>query len=232
MMGITTDLYAVVTGDIVGFSELSNRERREFHTAFRRSSQKLLDFYAGYLVDKPEIFRGDSWQFTIHSIAESLRIALLLRALIRSCLPGSHLDVRMSIGIGTVDYLPNDDISSGDGPAYRISGEGLESIERPYRMTIGFQHSLESLLTQALQVILTFIDLLAKDWTEAQSEAIAGALVGLTQETIAKEWVETPVTQPAIAQHLERAGWAVIRNGLDYFESSLHAILMSKESAS
>jgi len=39
-------------------------------------------------------------------------------------------DTRMAIAIGTVDFVPDDRVSRGDGHAYRDSGNALEQMMR------------------------------------------------------------------------------------------------------
>ena len=137
-------------------------------------------------------------------------MALFFRALIRISLPDDGIDSRIAIGFGSIDFIPGDAISSGDGEAYRLSGEGLESLKKTFRMGLFFPDRHRTPLTNALDVIVQLLDREVGKWTEAQSESVAGALLGLTQQAIASNWVAREVTQQAIAQHLGRAGWSAI----------------------
>lgn len=219
------NFHAVLTGDIVGSSRLSVEERRELHSQFSKNTDRLVETFGEQVMHRPEIVRGDSWQFAIADPSNALRIALFFRALIRISIPGAGIDSRVAIGFGGIDFLPMDEISSGDGEAYRLSGEGLESIKKPFRMGLFFPEEERSNLTDALDVIVKFIDQRLSKWTEAQAESAAGALLGLTQQAIASDWVERDITQQAVAQHLERAGWLVIETGLIYFEQTLPTAL-------
>lgn len=95
---------------------------------------------------------------------------------------------------------------------------------RTHRMTISFPQSLISNNRQALDVILKLIDALARDWTEKQAHAVSGALLEYTQEKIARTWFEREISQQAVAQHLDRAGWNAVEIGLNYFTNSLSGI--------
>ena len=216
---------AVLTGDIVGSSRLSTDERRALHSRFNQSAARLEKEFAGQILHKPEIVRGDSWQFAIADPREALRMALFFRALIRITLPDADIDTRIAIGFGTVDFLPGENLSSGDGQAYRLSGEGLEELQKTFRMGLFFPAEARSDLTEALDVIVKLIDREAGKWTQAQAESFAGALLGLTQQEIASDWVARDITQQAVAQHLERAGWSTIEIGLDFFEHTLPGAL-------
>lgn len=214
-------IHAVLTGDIVGSSRLSASERRALHSHFNQSAVRLEDAFADQIMHKPQIVRGDSWQFAISDPREALRMALFFRALIRITLPDAGIDTRIAIGFGTIDFLPGENLSSGDGEAYRLSGEGLEQLQKTFRMGLFFPVEARSNLTDAFDVIVKLIDREASKWTQAQAESFAGALLGLTQQAIASDWVAREITQQAVAQHLERAGWSTIEIGLDFVEQTL-----------
>lgn len=224
---MTTDqsIHAVLTGDIVGSSRLSADERRALHGHFRESAARLEAAFEGQVLHRPELVRGDSWQFAVAQPERALRIALFFRALVQFSLPGANIDTRLALGFGTIDFLPGGELSSGDGEAYRLSGEGLEALQKPYRMGLFFPKRFRSLLSDGLDVIVKLLDRQAGRWTEAQAESVAGAMLELTQQMIATNWVEREITQQAVAQHLDRAGWATIEFSLEYFESALPAAL-------
>jgi hypothetical protein len=218
-------IHAVLTGDIVGSSRLSPDERRLLHSRFNQDGVRLERAFGDQLLHKPEIVRGDSWQFAVAGPQGALRIALFFRALIQFSLPGANIDTRLAIGVGSIDFLPGDELTSGDGEAYRLSGEGLESLQKPFYMGLFMPERYQSQLASALDVIVKLLDRQVCKWTEAQAESVAGALLGFTQQKIATEWVEREITQQAVAQHLDRAGWASIEVGLRYYEQTLPSAL-------
>lgn len=221
--------HAVLTGDIVGSSRLSVDERRALHEGFAGGAGRLEQHFGQQILHKPEIVRGDSWQFAVKDPEKSLRIALFFRALIRISLPEVEIDSRIAIGFGSIDFVPGGRISSGDGEAYRLSGEGLENLQKPFRMGLFFPDKYRSNLTGALDVIVKLIDREVGKWTKAQAESTAGALIGLTQQQIASDWVAREITQQAVAQHLERAGWSTVEAGLSFFGRTLPAALSQVE---
>jgi len=217
-------VYAVITGDIVGSSKLKPAERKELHAALKDTSDMLTEHFKQLVPLQVDIFRGDSWQLLVIDPAQSLRIGLFFRAFLRGKMKSTRVDTRISIGVGSIDIMPEESISSGDGEAFRSSGEALESLSRTHRMTISFPQSLISNNHQALDVILKLIDALARDWTEKQAHAVSGALLEYTQEKIARTWFEREISQQAVAQHLDRAGWNAVEIGLNYFTNSLSGI--------
>ena len=61
-----------------------------------------------------------------------------------------------------------------------------------------------------------------------QAKATSGAILEFTQEEIAAEWFDQEITQQAIAQHLDRAGWSTIEQGIRYFERSIPVVIGSE----
>lgn len=214
-------IYAVVTGDIVGSSRLNMNGQLNFSSAIQSAAARISTHYQSSVHREIDIFRGDSWQMVITKPEYSLRIGLLLRSLLQSSPGFKQLDTRFSIGFGSIEYLPENDISTGNGEAFTLSGMGLEHCKKPIRMCLNFPQGSRSSTTRALNIIIRLIDLHVQHWTNKQSEAVSGALIGLTQREIANNWVKEPVTQQAISQHLEGAGWIQINDSLEYFESIL-----------
>ena len=124
-----------------------------------------------------------------------------------------------------MDYLPEKDISSGIGEAFRLSGSGLDECQRSKKMYLAFPEQNRSSLTEGLNLLIQMVDFQIQGWTSKQSDVIAGAMVGLTQQEIAFEWVQDRVSQQAISQHLESAGWSLVSETIKYFEAIIPEIL-------
>jgi len=96
----------------------------------KKGSEALRKTFQGSIPLEADVFRGDSWQLLISDSALSLRIGLFLRAYLRAAMGAGKFDTRMAIAIGTVDFVPDDRVSRGDGHAYRDSGNALEQMMR------------------------------------------------------------------------------------------------------
>jgi len=210
--------YAVLTGDVVGSTRLKGDDRLKLLEVMREVSRDIQKEYHKDVPLAVDIFRGDSWQVLVRNPQHALRIGLYFRARIRSGVKSHRVDTRFSIGLGGVDFIPEDHVSSGDGEAFWLSGHGLERMPRNRRMVVLLPASFADCLSDASDSLLFLIDTLATRWTRKQAEAISGAIAGLTQERIAQNWMDHPITQQAVAQHLERAGWNAIEHGLHFFE--------------
>jgi len=180
-------LYAVVTGDVVGSSRLTASPRRRLLAALRSSGGKLKKHFKDDLIGEVALFRGDSWQFVLSRPAAGVRAALFYRATLRAEMPLRSIDSRMAIGVGEISLLPKGTIAAGDGAAFRLSGEALDAMPRTTR--IRFRGPvLGQGLSDSIDVFLQLIDALACRWTGRQALAVSGALLGWTQERIARAW--------------------------------------------
>ncbi len=217
--------YGVLTGDIVSSSRINSERGDRVLEELQAAESKVQAHFPSSIHAGIDIFRGDSWQLVIRDPLSALRIAVLFRALLLS---SAAMDSRVAIGYGGVDYLPERDVSTGTGEAYTLSGTGLKELFKPVRMKLIFPSDQSSLLTRSLDTITGLIDLQVQRWTQKQAEAVAGALVGLTQQQIAQSWVEDPVSQQAISQHLESAGWVQVKESLQFVEAALASMIPAR----
>jgi hypothetical protein len=92
-------------------------------------------------------------------------------------------------------------------------------------MSISFPSWLDPLLSESYESVVILLDRSASEWTAKQGQAIYPSLMGRTQAEIAAGWHDGPITQQAVAQHLDRAGWTAIDYALGTFEASIPQIL-------
>ena len=212
--------YAVVTGDIVGSSQLSLGRRANLPRIILRGSNELRSRFPGLIPTDVEIFRGDSWQFVVSQPSRSLRASLFFRAFLRSQFKHRDIDTRIAIGIGNIWFIPKGQPAVGDGEAFRLSGLALDKMGRSRRMAFGAPANLARLDVETVNVLLQLIDVLAKGWTDRQAYAVCGKLLDWSQVKISTQWFRRSASQQAVAQHLDRAGWNAIHAALVLFERS------------
>ncbi len=92
-------------------------------------------------------------------------------------------------------------------------------------MGVFFPGHCETSIVKALDIIAKLIDVKAREWTAKQAQAVSGALLGHTQQSMAKEWFARQISQQAVAQLLSRAGWPTISIAIGFFESQVPGIL-------
>lgn len=202
--------YAVLTGDVVHSSRMSEAQRRQLKASLKATFQRVQEYYPEKCPIPGAVFRGDSWQFLVSVPMDSVRIALLIRTLLRYQFD-FEIDSRVSIGIGQVDFIPKESIADGDGPAFHLSGRGLDKMSRNARMALDIQH----VNIQLLKTVVNLIDVISSDWTVAQCQAVVSTMLGWNQEETALDWDPEPITQQAVAQHLRRAKWSAVSSAIE-----------------
>lgn len=108
---------AIITGDIVNSS-------KEDPSIWLAALKEVLNQFGSSPKDW-EIYRGDSFQLRIDSM-EALKAAVLIKASIKKI---KTLDVRMSIGLGSISHHSTR-LTESNGDAFVRSGEHFEDLKR------------------------------------------------------------------------------------------------------
>jgi len=202
---------AVITGDIVR-SELIALDKRDLLI-------QVLHQIVENLQDKSpmrmELFRGDSFQIVVDSPEMSLKIASMMRAGLKSNTPkGSKTewDARISIGIGTIDYQ-GDSIVTSDGEAFKLSGRGLDTMEKN-RLAV---NTCWQDVNEELDAGLAFVDDLITGWSVNQANAVYLSVGrGLSQANIASAIAKS---QQNVSKTLTSAKESLLVRFSDRFEA-------------
>lgn len=210
--------YAVISGDFIGFSGLPAEIREASYHLVKQAGAELARMFPSAMPWDVDMFRGDGWQFLLNDPGVSLRAALFFRAYLRARAGGHPTDVRLAIGVGPIDYVPDNRVSAGDGTAFRLSGRLLDQMAGRKTGTMRFVMEDEK-QTLPLDGITLLTGALADNWTERQARAVAGALQGLSIIQITEQWPEK-ISRQAAGKHLARARWPEIQTGLKLFESA------------
>lgn len=216
---------AIITGDIIGSAKLSGDARRSLHQAMQEVGARLQEALPDAVPLAPDIYRGDAWQALVIVPEKALRAGLFYRASLRAHMGSHRTDCRLAMAVDKIDFLPGNRISQGDGPAFRQSGRLMEKMPRQQRMAFSLFNETSN--AAGLPIVLQLIDVLAARWSEKQALAVTGALRGWTQETIARQCWPEAISQQAVAQHLERAGWQALESALEYFEVTVAKLITS-----
>ena len=205
------EIKAVITGDIVrsGQIELENRDLL---------IQALQEIVEGLQDKSPmtmELFRGDSFQIVVAKPEKSLEIASMIRAGLKSYTPADSTtvwDARIAIGIGTIDYQ-GDRIVTSDGEAFKLSGRGLDTMEKS-RLTIS---TCWQEVNEELDAGLAFVDDLITGWSINQARAVFLSLgKGLSQANIASSIAKS---QQNVSKTLTSAKDSLLVRFLNRFET-------------
>ena len=223
-------LNATISADIVSSTSLSVEELTLLQSEIRHFLDELSEHSQGN--DWGRLFKGDSVEIFLIDPRKALRIALLLKALVKkapvSLKPNINAKrslfrkygIRLAIGIGEMRVVDQrNDIL--DGEAIYNSGRLLEgqskvakdrpSIKRS--MFFGFK---DAVLSAQMDVILGLLDAILKDMTVRQSEILYYKLLGNNEEEIAGK---LSIKQSAVNQQSNSFSWPSIESTVNYYEN-------------
>ncbi len=199
--------YSVITGDIVKSSRLPVDKHKMLIKVLRGCSTELPQVFPGVLKYEPELFRGDSWQLLIQKPELALSVALFYRAYLKAKMQLDSIDARMSISFGTVDIISSE---LGIGEAYKISGKALDKKGRRKLKFV----TTEISYPDSIDLIVENTDFISSRWTSRQSKIILLSLQNKNQKEIARK---LRITQQAVSQHLDSAGWLIISSNISFY---------------
>lgn len=206
------NLSTVITADIV------NSEPSWAKELGKRLEQTI---YANQPAAKVFFWRGDSFQSYLPDPFSTYRLALKLRTqakLFEKDRPEVGTDVRMSIGIGTVE-LPITQMATAQGEAFVISGRSFdEYVKNEKRLHIQCSDAKSNL---TLQSISLFTDYLFQSLTMKQAEVLEHLLNYRTQQDIAKLLNKT---QSTVNRHVQSMGWKQFEELLALYQQSIQLI--------
>lgn len=221
-------MYATITGDIIGSSKLNSSQRNEVFSALKEDFMTLNELNT--MTFPFEFIRGDSFQGVTRDIYNSLNLALQMKCVFRRKYTGTkgvqkkqnaerknwrvynNLDVRLSVGIGKIEYLKNDQ-SISDGEAFKLSGRALEAMKtRGQKLLIT---TTNKALNRELEVELKLLDAIIDKWTPMSAEVVYHLLFHKTEREISEIF---NVSQSAINQRKRTAGWDGIEMLLKNFK--------------
>lgn len=226
------DMISILTGDIIRSTKIDNIELLidTLYLAFKEVNNTILDGKASF-----EIYRGDSFQVKLNNPEKALITAILLKSKLRSATPDGakfssvgekenkkiighvplHLiwDARISIGIGTTDYLPSK-LKESSGQAFTFSGRGLDQLKMEGH-TLKIQTPWSE-FNEEFDVTAKLVDAMMQKWSVYSAEAIyLTYLKNITQKDLA---VELNKSQPAIHKRLINANSSEIGLVIKRFE--------------
>jgi len=207
-------LYAVITGDVVGSSKLDPVSREQLYDLMQRGASSMREWLGAAMPLDLDVYSGDSWQVLLSEPAKALAAALYFRAFLRA--HDDRLDTRAAVGIGTLDFVPGDRVSEGDGEAFRLSGRLLTGAPDGRRMWfVSASQGDRWRWDTAFDLIDSII---TQHWTQKQATAVSGAVRSWKLSEIAKLW-KPEIAESTVHGHLSAACWPAIgRVEAQFFE--------------
>ncbi len=200
-----TDL-AVLTGDIIKSSRLPAAALEAAMDALSAAAEAMSGWEGAHAARFGR-FRGDGWQCLAPSPALGLRAALFMRANLRAL--DGEADTRISLGIGPGTLPATGELAAASGPAFEVSGRGLDRMPRGQQLAIGWSAPPPG--APAIGAIFALCDEISRLWTARQAEVLVETLSpgDESQRTLASQ---RGISQQAIAKRLSAGGdWALQR---------------------
>lgn len=216
---------ATISADIISSTSLSVEEltllQSEIHGFLDGLSEK------SHGNDWGRLFKGDSVEIFLHDAHEALRVALLLKTLVKKTFAWGKENnarrelfrkygIRLAIGIGEMRIADQkQDIL--DGEAIYNSGRLLEKASKE---KLSIKRSMffacpNPLLTEYVDVMVGLLDTLLRNATSRQNEILYYRLLGKNEKEIA---VMLNIKQSAVNQRSNSAGWKAVESALNYYE--------------
>lgn len=206
--------YAVLSGDVIDSGELL--EQVDYGDRLDEAFEQFESSFAEQLVLKPDRYEGDRFQILMDDVSRSPRSALFLYT--RLALGDPPIHVRLSLGLGGVESMPDRRVSEGDGNAFRLSGNNLASMSRHQRIMV--EGSDEVCGDRENRLLAGASDLLSAvltDLSRQQAEAVWYRLQEFSQQAIADR---IGIRQQTVSDRLTAAYWPSLASFLERFEES------------
>ena len=223
---------ATISADIISSTSLEVEQRlyledRLVHLLSEVRKKFRQDGFYGRLI------KGDYIECALKRTKNALRIALLVKAYIKSLDVSDGKDrsdlnkfkihgVRIAIGIGELNIF---DPKKGilDGEAIYFSGRAIEGMSTYGKERIVIKNSLffksnREDWDKCLNPVCGLLDVLFSKMTRLQSEIVYYKLLGKTEIEI-KDILKKG--QSTINQHSTAAGWNAIENAIRFFERTI-----------
>lgn len=220
------DCVAVVTGDIVGYSDLERSRREGLSDELREIYELLRSDLSAELPYDIAISGGDRWQWLVGAPEHSLAAAVAFVA----HLSARGIETRGVIGVGAVEFMGDGNLHEADGSAFRASGRGLEEMPEGQYLQCAMP-GVESVSAEiAADAIAECVDYIVETWTDAQARAVAGKSPQLysdrrvTNADIGTEWSADGITKQAVGSHLNKAHWSRLVRTVDRFQQLIGAL--------
>ena len=201
-------IYAVMTGDIIGSTRLTEL----FGSSWVNSLHDSLDYLKSNSLTPPSIFRGDSFQIATPNPDSAINDAIILRLRLISSFnvdEAFQVDARIAIGLGKIDHLPtgNDNYCIGElsGEAFRNSGQLLDRNLKGNRNLIIKTPWPE--VDAEMDIHCLVVDRLISKWTAKQCAAVMYNLEGYNLKEIGEK---LNISFSAVGKRLKKTDYDIV----------------------
>lgn len=127
--------------------------------------------------------------------------------------PKPKVDLRLSMGIGTIEYL-KENVYKSDGQAFQLSGRGLDKMSKKSPHII--LNTPIDYINEEFELHFSMLDILVSKWTTKSAEVINMSIRNMTQSSIAEQ---LNIKQSSVNQRIDIANWNAIEKLIIRFRS-------------
>lgn len=221
---------ATISADIISFTSLSLEDKRKVESQIRLLIDDLSDKYK-----EQEFFgriiQGDYIECAMRSPTYGLRIALLLKTLVKSFeVSDDNQDnkriryfkeygIRIALSVASLDVL---DAENGfiDGEAIYLSGRAIKQQSTSDKEKVVIKNSMffcspDQPIQDQFDAMVSLLDTIISKCSPKQCQVLHYKLLGLSEKDISGKLNRN---QSTVSQHSTAAGWNAIEKTVIYFE--------------
>ncbi len=223
---------ATISADIIASSALSASEIDHLTQRIFFMFDKIREYQESNQREKVvcRLVRGDTIECLAYNPGDALRIALTIKAGIKSFPLYDYTNkyrkifenygARVAIGVGEMEMsLLDKEIWKGDAISLSgrlIANQKTSSKERVVIKNTMFFGSYDDKQTQQFQTVISLLDVIFNKMTRRQCEIVLWKLVGCSEQEIAEVLT---ISQSSVNQHSSAAGWTSIEDAINHFQS-------------
>lgn len=193
--------YAILAGKLAESKHISDNQFSKIPDIIRSAFRKVNEILEPGEQLEYEIIRMDEFLAKSAHPATSITKIMMLLSIFRTLSDselGKKTELMVSLGVGPVEYLQNQ-LRESDGTAFRLATKALGRMKRSQRLSIA---TPDGHMNGEFRVSCGFMDILIREWSDEQAEALFLKLTGNNQVEISEQ---LHISQPAVNRRLKAA---------------------------
>lgn len=224
---------STISADIISFTSLALEDKRRLELLIKKLLSDLTQRYNDYSFFG-RVLQGDYIECAINSPVYALRIALLLKTLVKSYELAENNEtikrtkyfkehgIRIAIAVAPLSMIdPKNGII--DGEAIYLSGRAIKDMSTSGKQKVVIKSSMffcnpDKQEQDKYDTVVSLLDTIISKCSPRQCEVLHYKLLGFSEKDIRQKLNRN---QSTISQHSTAAGWNAIEKAVNYFEQNI-----------
>jgi hypothetical protein len=224
---------STISADIISFTSLADEDKRKIELQIKLLISELTDKYKddGFF---GRIIQGDYIECAMNSPVHAMRIALLLKTLVKSFELSQNTKnikrtkyfkeygIRIAVAVAPLVIL---DSKNGiiDGEAIYLSGRAIKELSTSDKQKVVIKSSMffcspDKHEQNKYDTMVSLLDNIISRCSSKQCEVLHYKLLGTSEKDIS---LKLNRNQSTISQHSTAVGWNAIEKTVNYFENNI-----------